>query len=136
MDISLSEKTPDYLFAKVAEIQNAKNVALDLLIDAMRNQATKEANLKNLEAEHEIEMQSLMANDPEVKTAKSADLRESIANVKLADLVLRIHHAKMDSLAATGFKLTVEKFHDNLRSLSTSVEQQISLAQLKYTNKP
>lgn len=132
MDISLSEKTIDYLYEKVAEVQNAKTVALDFLVDAMRNQATLEANLKNLEAEHEIETQSLLVNDAEVRTQKSADLRESMANVKLAELVLKIHHARMEALAASGFKTMVEKFHDNLRSQSSSLEQQILLAQLKY----
>lgn len=121
-----------YILSKIAEVQAVRDIALDILVEAMQNKNRFDAELRNLEAEHDMEYQGLMANDPDVKAQKSADLRSGLANVKLADLALKVHHTKLEAFNASGYLTIVQKFYDNLQSITSSLNQQISLVQLYY----
>ncbi len=121
-----------YMLAKIAEVQAARDIVIDILTDAMGNKTELSIALENLETEHKMELQGIMATDQEVKSQKSADLRSSLANVKIAELALKVHHAKIDSYVADGFLSVVKYFYENLQRLSDNLSQQISLVQLHY----
>lgn len=125
-----------YLLAKIAEIQQVKTLISDVLIEAMQNKTEVDVVLENLEAEHKMEIQGLLANDAEVKTQKSADLRSSLANVKVASLALKVHHAKIESFVADGFLSIIQHFYTGAQQLSSSLDQQLELVKLLMEQKP
>ena len=122
----------DYMLAKIAEIQQVKSDIIDILAEAMENKTETALTLENLEAEHKMEIQGLLANDNEVKTQKSADLRNSLANVKVASLALKVHHARIDAFVADGYLSLVRHFYSGAEQLSATISQQLELVKLYY----
>lgn len=132
LDSNPIDRGLSYLISKIAEVQAARDVVISTLVEAMQDKTEKGVVLENLETEHKMELQGILANDQEVKGQKSSDLRSSLANVKIAELALKVHHAKIDSYVSDGFLSIVKYFYENLQRLSDSLEQQISLVKLHY----
>jgi|SRR5579864_1709026 len=115
---------------KLAEIQLFKDRLSYLITEALHNSNTAEVLFEELKGEHDRALEVLLATDSTVQAQKSAEMRNATAKQKIAEQVLRLHHAEIDLLKAQGYLKVLQSIHLNLESCNSNLSRQITVIQL------
>lgn len=118
------------LNAKLAAIQLHKDRVSYLITEALQNSNSAEIVFEQLKGEYERALEVLLATDSTVQAQKSAEMRNAVAKQKIAEQVLRLHHAEIDMLKASGYLKVLQSVASNLESTNSNLSRQITVIQL------
>lgn len=118
------------LTTKLSQVQGLRNRINSAIGEALRNKADTEIALKSLEHEKEVALARLMSGDSEVSGQRSDKLREAAAQTKVAELLLRIHHAGVSHIKAKTYMDYLERLHSTLEAANYNLSRQISVVQM------
>ena len=116
----------DGINTKLAEVYNNQDLVHSLLVEALLNMSEIKAVHLMKKTEYMMEIDRLMAEDPDVKSQKSADARKAQANVRAAQLQLEEHSAKIDLIMAESYNTTVEKTYAHLENAFETLSRQLT----------
>jgi len=118
---------------KLADIQLSKDRVSFLVTEALQNSNTAEVLFETLKGDHDRQLEILLATDSSVQAQKSAEMRNATAKQKIAEQVLRLHHAEIDLLKAQGYLKVLQSIYSNLESTNANLSRQITVIQLSTT---
>lgn len=116
----------DGINSKLAEVYNNQDLVHSLLIQALLNKSEVKAVHEKKKTEYTMEVDRLMAEDPDVKGQKSADARKAQANVRAAQLQLEDHAAKIDVIMAENYYSITEKTYAHLENAFETLSRQLT----------
>lgn len=118
------------LHEKLAQVQAYKDRACSLLVEAHQNVNDYEIVYESVKREYETKLNELLVNDKEIQNLKSDRLRLASADLKLSELLIKLHDASLELLRAKSYLKCVQTVYDNLCSTNANLTQQIYVVQL------
>ncbi|MCM8820298.1 MAG: hypothetical protein NC925_05845 [Candidatus Omnitrophica bacterium] len=115
---------------KLAQVQAFKDRVCALLVEAHQNVSEYEIIYESVKHQYESNLERLLVSDPEVQSLKSDRLRIASANVKLAELLIKLNNANLELLRAKNYLKCVQTIYDNLNSVNENLTQQIYVIQI------
>jgi len=110
--------------SQLAELQAAKERVSQILLDAIWNKQAKEIVYKKAKHDYEKAYNNTITSQ-EVRSLKSADLRESKTESLLVEIKDKLLQAEMDLDVANTFYKTVHHVYDLLKSKNENIVNQI-----------
>lgn len=127
LDTDISAVTVKLLLTKLSTIQVQRGRASSALVEAINNKAEAKAIFDDAKEELDMQMDTLLATDENVKQQKTAEMRTSLASTKCADLAMKKHQAMMDSLRADSYFDAVYEVATDLKNTYDNLQEQIGL---------
>lgn len=118
------------LHEKLAQVQAYKDRVCSLLVEAHQNVNDYETIYESVKREYEHKLNELLVNDKEIQGLKSDRLRLASADLKLNELLIKLHNASLELLRAKSYLKCVQTVYDNLCSANENLIQQIYVVQL------
>jgi hypothetical protein len=116
---------------KIAEIEAHKDFLNGLFLEATVNKGQTKSDLETKEMEFKMQMNQALVNDQEVRSQKTAELRESLAETKCAILMFDKHTAQMNAIKADNYFSAVQQLYNHVQSVLESLFIQIKVVQLE-----
>lgn len=130
LDVDPVSKGLTSLYEKLAQVQAYKDRACSLLVEAHQNVSDYEVLYESVKREYENKLNELLVNDKEIQGLKSDRLRLASADLKLSEVLMRLHNASLELLRAKSYLKCVQTVYDNLCSTNENLIQQIYVVQL------
>lgn len=127
LDTDITAVTVQSLLTKLSLIQDRRDRASTALVEAINNRAEAKGVFEDAKEELDMQMDTLLATDENVKQQKTAEMRTSLAATKCSDLAMKKHHAMLDSLRADSYFDTVHEVATDLKSTYDNLVEQIGL---------
>lgn len=113
----------NYFNEKFYEIQSCRDRVLALLIEAIWNRATLNAELSALQAEYEQKLAHILTRE-DVMPLKSNELRLAVANKELENLVSQIKEKEAQLNVADAYYKTITICYEELKAKNDNLAQQ------------
>ena len=104
--------------AKISQVQGQKDRVSQFLMEAIRNKAEAQILSDSAKGEYERKMYELLVTDPDVQAQKTEKLRESMANTKIASIVLKAAEAEIELVKADAHYKGLYQMYENLESVN------------------
>lgn len=115
---------------KLSEVQLQKDRVSFLLTEAIRNHTEAEILRDAAQHEYDSQMDYLLATDGTVQAQKSEAMRTAYARTKMSETVLKLHHAEIELVKASGYLKGLQSLIGNLESANSNLSRQITVLQL------
>lgn len=116
--------------AKIAELQAQKDRVNTLFLEAIKNRHEAQSIVDEVQFNYDNKLETLLATNAEVQGQKSEALRKAVANTKIVQEVLDLHHAQQDLSDADSYFKQIQQSYSHLEGVNSSLSRQISVIQM------
>lgn len=116
--------------AKIAQVQGQKDRVSALLLEAIKNRSLAQILHDTSKGAYERRLYELLVTDADVMAQKTEKLRESMANTRISDLLMKTTYAEIDLVKADAYYKGLYQMYENLESANSNLSRQISVLQM------